>query len=822
MPSAINNSIAFELDANSDWQRRSTAPGVVIAVGFDDIRDWAKYSWDRKDCNSAYQIYVNGTKAGCRDNAWDSKIRSSGKGSVRFDILSQTYQGSGGNIVIPFGDDESSHFGANSEFWVSWRQRMDKRFIDGYKAQGGGFANAKQVIIAQGDVRASDGQKTISANACSEAQVVIVSSSPGTNSTYPIGYIECSRYRAFEEILKPGSYAGSAQGSTPITRQNMRTNARGQFTCIGHPKTLDQSGCFIYKPDQWITYMVHLKLGPEGRGLSSVSRQEQPGYINSTYELYGAYPGEDFQLIHRQLDVVIPKGQYYRGGDPAQASSYHPGWGPGDAHPNAKFGKLWLLPYMTNKDPKEITPTSSTWFDEVIVSRCQIAAPGMAIPKECKPSPQASSAQQNLRQSPSPTTVPIQKAVVPAPRAITTIDLPKQSQIPAPDNNTPREIPSGMTGLQLQNAMQTLQPGHWMEIPRSEMVRIQVDACKSSIIQKSYDRIGNGLIGCNPDIIMAYSGGVYDTKKHRLIVWGGGHSGYAGNEIYAFELTEGKWHRLTEPSPPLLEAEYDKETKRFSPISPPWHDPAFPATPISVHSYDQLEYLPEQNMLFAAGGATYSGNGYATSLTWLFDLSQSNPAGWQQADPMPGKAYGLFEYNMSSAYDPFSKKVILRGYTKAGTFDPLTKKWTLVNIGLPSRRLGSVGELDPKRRKFVVIGGGSSELYDVDRHGALEKPQALDSSGDKEIEQCYAPGFAYDSKADRLVAWCTKGDVYSLNMETRTWKRHLAKSEVTPGDPEKTYGIRGTWGRFRYMPEYNAYIVVNGNRQNVFVYRFSS
>ncbi len=226
-------------------------------------------------------------------------------------------------------------------------------------------------------------------------------------------------------------------------------------------------------------------------------------------------------------------------------------------------------------------------------------------------------------------------------------------------------------------------------------------------------------------------------------------------------------------------------------------------------------------MLFAAGGATYSANGYATSLTWLFDLSKNTSSGWQQADPIPGKAYGLYEYNMSTAYDPATQKIIMRGYTKAGTFDPLTKKWTVANLGLLSRRLGSVGELDPKRRKFVVIGGGSSELYSIGKNGELGNPQALDSTGDKEIEQCYAPGFVYDSKADRLVAWCGKGDVYSLNLETRIWMRHVGKGDVLPGDPANTRGIRGTWGRFRYMPEYNAYIIINGNRQNVFLYRLA-
>ena len=379
---------AASYDANADWLRRSRGQGVVVAVGFDHIDEWAKYSFDRDKCNPDYQKSTGAfSKAGCRNNAWDSRVRASGAGSVRFDILSQTHQGAGGSMAIPFGDFATHQFGANSEFWVSWRQRMDARYIAGYKASGGGgrYANAKQVIIAQGDMPAGDGKKVISGNACSEAEVVVVSSNPGGRAPYPMGYIECGRYVSFEQVLSRGSFAGDARGSTPLTRQNMRKNAQGQFSCIGHPDSLDQSGCFTYRPDTWITYMVHLKLGPEGRAVSSVSRKDQPGYVNSTYELFAAYDGEDFQLLHHQQDVVIPRGQHYIGGDPLLASSYKSGYGPADGHPQAKFGKLWLLPYMTNKDPTEVTPTASTWFDEVIVSRCRIPAPGQATSRDCNP-----------------------------------------------------------------------------------------------------------------------------------------------------------------------------------------------------------------------------------------------------------------------------------------------------------------------------------------------------------------------------------------------------------------------------------------------------
>ncbi len=43
--------------------------------------------------------------------------------------------------------------------------------------------------------------------------------------------------------------------------------------------------------------------------------------------------------------------------------------------PWAKYGKVWLLPYNTHKDPKQVHPTAYTWYDELIISRKRISDP---------------------------------------------------------------------------------------------------------------------------------------------------------------------------------------------------------------------------------------------------------------------------------------------------------------------------------------------------------------------------------------------------------------------------------------------------------------
>lgn len=366
-------------NADLDWQRRSTAPGVVIAVGFDDIHDWARFNFDNSGCKPAYQVRVDGRTAGCRANAYDTARRASGKGSVRFDIPSKSGQGVGGNIAIPFGDYDKNQFGENSEFWVSWRQRMDPYFFEHhYAAIGGGSAAFKQVILAQGDI-----EPNIPGYACSENQIVVITSR-GTNP-HPTSYMECVRYANFSESRT----ASNGLRSGEVTRQNKRVDASGRSNCIyysgdGVPPR-DRSGCLAYRANQWITYTMHIKTGPPGTAVSSSTKERQPGFINTVYELYVAYEGEDYQLAHRQENLVVPRGQYYLGGDPNSKSSYNErsGFVPNDGHALARFGKLWLLPYMTNKSKDEVTELASTWYDEVIVSRCPIAAPGFIASGTC-------------------------------------------------------------------------------------------------------------------------------------------------------------------------------------------------------------------------------------------------------------------------------------------------------------------------------------------------------------------------------------------------------------------------------------------------------
>src|SRR5687768_14643640 len=77
-----------------------------------------------------------------------------------------------------------------------------------------------------------------------------------------------------------------------------------------------------------------------------------------------------------------------------------------------------------------------------------------------------------------------------------------------------------------------LQEGRWLEIPNSRLI----------------DVAPSDSPGGTPLKVVAWSGGALDTRRAQVLVWGGGHSDYAGNEVYAFDLGSRQWRRLTEPS----------------------------------------------------------------------------------------------------------------------------------------------------------------------------------------------------------------------------------------------------------------------------------
>jgi hypothetical protein len=335
--------------------------------------------------------------------------------------------------------------------------------------------------------------------------------------------------------------------------------------------------------------------------------------------------------------------------------------------------------------------------------------------------------------------------------------------------------------------IEDLQPGAWYMVPNSHL---------STVLPNP---IPPGLSGPGA-IIGAWSGGAYDTQRDRLLVWGGGHGDYGGNEIYAFSMNSLTWSRIWGPSA-NIPAPGGSAVDTYS-----------DGNPVSRHTYDGLEYLPGTDQFWINGGSRYCGSGSAGRDTWVFDLSSNQ---WIRKANLPicdGCAY----LEQATAYDPVTGHVwLVQPGIELMEYDPSANTWT--SRGNTSIGYNKAGVLDWKRRKFVIVGDGVVYSYDIAASGTITR-QTLSTTGATGIIGGRYPGLAYDPVSDRIVAWSGGSDVYTLNMDTLAWTRHTTTGTVTPTGAASA----GTYGRFRYVPSKNVFVIVNGIDENVYVYRHSS
>ncbi len=73
------------------------------------------------------------------------------------------------------------------------------------------------------------------------------------------------------------------------------------------------------------------------------------------------------------------------------------------------------------------------------------------------------------------------------------------------------------------NPIDRLNPGEWYRVPNSHL---------SAVLPNPIPAGNTGP----PSLMIAWNSGAYDTTRDRLLIWGGGHKDYSGNELYAFNV----------------------------------------------------------------------------------------------------------------------------------------------------------------------------------------------------------------------------------------------------------------------------------------------
>ncbi|MCS6798244.1 MAG: hypothetical protein NZ898_06910 [Myxococcota bacterium] len=352
-----------------------------------------------------------------------------------------------------------------------------------------------------------------------------------------------------------------------------------------------------------------------------------------------------------------------------------------------------------------------------------------------------------------------------------------------------------------------LVPGRWTVVSRNTIR--DVDPCPMR--RCSYSAV-EGISG----VIDDWNGGAFASRHGELgtlLVWGGGHNGYFGSEVYGFDLATGLWRRLSEP--------YDNG--RDSVAGDCNDDGVYPdGSACPTHTYDQVEYDPESNRFVVVGGTPDPVcGGCVDDRVHLFELHTGR---WILGARHPS---GRLSYGGTTGYDPRRAAIwLLSGYTYAwARYDLRRDAWE--EFRSPGVfEIDGAGLVDPERDIFLFIESRATRrLYAVDLTHPNEPFVVLRTEGDTEIQGRSALGFDREEPTGRFVAWDNGADVYVLQPPEGDWRTGAWRWTRVPPDPGNTVvperNGNGTYSRFRYASTVNAFIVVSSVNGPVWAYRLS-
>src|SRR2546422_886689 len=324
----------------------------------------------------------------------------------------------------------------------------------------------------------------------------------------------------------------------------------------------------------------------------------------------------------------------------------------------------------------------------------------------------------------------------------------------------------------------------WYQIPNTKLSSV----CPS----------GAGTACAN--VVAAWSGGIADTSRNRLITWGGGHTDYSGNELYALDLNNLTMLRLTNPSSPVATTCVAADPD---------------GNPNSRHTYGGMAYIANQDRLYGFAGSLYCASGASGIDTWTFGFGNST---WKRMDPatgtLPAQTANYEGFGDLADYDPNTGLVFVTDNYNMFTYAYATNTYTKVG-SFNYSDYHQTGVIDPGRKFFFAIGSGVAKKMNIAAGGSYAVSN-INMTNCGSMRSAQYPGLAYDSVQKLIVGWSGGDTVYLYNPDSDS-----CTTATYPNGPGAQQA-NGTFGRFRYFPSVGVFAVVNDWQANAYTLRLTS
>lgn len=364
------------------------------------------------------------------------------------------------------------------------------------------------------------------------------------------------------------------------------------------------------------------------------------------------------------------------------------------------------------------------------------------------------------------------------------------------------DIPPTPTPPSLPAWVSNQASGTWREIPATRAS--VVNPCPAN--NCSY-RLAEGF----PAIIDSWSGGAFDQARKRLVVQGGGHNAYAGNEILALSFGNAPgWSRLTEPFSPVTSADLvggggTNTTGYYADLSP-----------AACHTYNTLAIDHVRDQLIR--GCAHATAGESGGVFGNCDAYSFNDNAWQQKAASPAVSGNAQAYAAFAVCDAVGNYwMFYAGLAPISKYDPALNVWTRYGSGYNyNNGAYCTAAYDSLRNRIVVIGGGHFTKVELSDPATTV---AVGGAPTAAVLNAQAPGWVYDKIGDRFVAWVNGSTLHTVDAATLlTWGTIAATGDTPPNDTMPGQW-RGTYGRFFYIDAYGSFGLVTQTNLNAFHYK---